>query len=227
MLLWRHRRGRGAAIIEFVMIVPLVALIIGLTFFFGWSMKNQQRLRVASRYAVWRAVHNRGAAADGLAAPPNLVEVDFDRLNAAFLDVAAAVGPDAGSRMYWDAGPEETILDLAAAAGTPDRPARRLAEDIAAGHLPRGLSAVVLAEFPSSVGLWKNLGLTGLMESRHVREGVEWRRRQAAYEYGDPAGGRSVLEDEFLGSLGGTLSIIPGGGDELGRAFRRLYLAGW
>ena len=59
-----RRRRRGTAMIEFVLCIPLLALVIAAVFFFGMVMRNQQRLRAADRYVVWRTVHNGQANAD-------------------------------------------------------------------------------------------------------------------------------------------------------------------
>ncbi|MFW6066153.1 MAG: TadE family protein, partial [Planctomycetota bacterium] len=51
-----RQAATGVALAETVMVIPLLALVLGLTFFFGWVMTNQQRVRQASRYAAWRRV---------------------------------------------------------------------------------------------------------------------------------------------------------------------------
>ncbi len=52
----RASRRHGTAVIESIFCVPLIAIILGLTFFFGWAMRNQQRVIISDRYAVWRLV---------------------------------------------------------------------------------------------------------------------------------------------------------------------------
>ena len=51
-------RCRGTAMLEFIMCIPLMAILIAAIFFFGWVMRNQQRVRIATRYASWKHVYD-------------------------------------------------------------------------------------------------------------------------------------------------------------------------
>ena len=195
-----HRR-RGAALLEFVLCIPLLAGIIVLTFFFGWSMKNQQRVRVSDRYTAWRWVHG------GRDAPTHA------NLNGFFFDFKAGeVWVDGGG------GPTETLTDLVGEVARISPQAAALAEELVTNRFPHGQSASVAATFPTDVVLWQRLS-GGAMSHHHVREGVEWRRGQASCE--------DVLADEFYHSLDTAMSTVPAPGDGLGQCVRRLYLTRW
>lgn len=212
----RRRRARGTALIELVMIVPLIALIIGLTFFFGRAMVNQQHVRAAARYAAWRDLHNRSAVADGESGAPNVVHVDYDHLNQTFFDGEAS-DPGAGIRLHYLSGPSETLEDYAVYAGLNDATIGQLTEELALRTWPHGRGARVDAEFPSDVGLWNNLGLTGMMTGRTLRDGMEWRYRQARNE---PAVRDAFLMD--VDSMFESMESTDAAG--MGHTFRNLYL---
>ncbi|MCK4277382.1 MAG: hypothetical protein KAX78_12760 [Phycisphaerae bacterium] len=141
--------------IESVLCVPLIALVLGLTFFFGWAMRNQQRVIISDRYAVWRRVVAKQTVGGG-------------QLDAAFF------GYEAGTvNVDYGGGPDGTLVDYVSAAAERGGRAEELAERLVE-HFPRSHSAVVSADFPSDVPMWS--GFTGAIRRRHVRDGVEWRR---------------------------------------------------
>lgn len=173
---------RGSALIEMVMVVPLLATIIGLTFFFGWAMANQQHVRVSSRYAAWRQVR-AGESVSG------------DELNEIFFgDRADGVDISAGD------GPDDTLKKLADAAGKYEL-GYPLVEDAVLNRWPKGRSDLVKADFPSDVALWQRF--RGPIEGSHAREGVEWRRGEVSY--------LDVIRDLFLYDLDRAVSGVPDG----------------
>ena len=193
------RRRRGAAILEFVLCIPLLATILGLTFFFGWSMKNQQRMRMVARYDAWRHVLTND-------------DTHHDDLNKVFFD-----GKSSGLGFAHGTGPDDTLRDLVDAVGQFSQLAQPLADELVMDRFPRGRSASPSGGFPTDVGVWRKFH--GDIKSHHVRDGVEWRRRQASCE--------ETVVDQFLQSLDQALGAIPAPGDGLGQAFRRLYLNEW
>jgi hypothetical protein len=192
-------RRRGAVIVEFVMAIPLLALIIALTYFFGWAMMHQQQVWIADRYAAWRAVRGGGGAGGG-------------HLNATFFrDEAANVSVSGGS------GPAETLQDYVFAVGSYSAEGERLADATVLGRWPRGRSASVGARFAPIPEGFRHL--TGPIRSAHVREGVAWRRGQARLEHD--------LVDVYLGDLDGLLGALPAPAEKLAETFRGMYLHGW
>jgi len=150
------RSRRGAALIEFVMIIPMLAMIIGLTFFFGWTMANRLHVRESSRYAAWRHVRTKSAVGSG-------------RLNEAFYDHRGTnIGITRGL------GTEETIDDLITAAGTMGSEHATFADSVIWGCGHQGRTVRVRAKFPSEVGLYRRF--QGRLASYHARDGRQWRR---------------------------------------------------
>ena len=71
------------------------------------------------------------------------------------------------------------------------------------------------ASFPSDVDPWRRF--QGAIRSRHIREGVAWRRGQVSH--------LQAIRDQYLLDLDAAVSEIPDTGlqDDL----RRLYLQQW
>ena len=176
----RPAARRGSALIEMVMVIPLLATIIGLTFFFGWTMTNQQHVRISSRYAAWRRVR----AGESVAA---------DELNTTFFNDRA----DGVDRSEGD-GPDDTLKELVDAAGEFAL-AYPLVKDTVLDRWPRGRSDRVKASFPSEVALWQMF--RGSIEGYHTRDGVEWRRGEVSY--------LDTIRDLFLYDLDRAVSNVP------------------
>lgn len=192
-------RRHGTAVIESVFCVPLIAVVLGLTFFFGWAMRNQQRVIISDRYAVWRRVVAGDAVGGG-------------RLDRDFFG-----GQAAGVAVDYAGGPDGTLVEYVDRAGRRSAAVEALAQRLVLERFPRSHSAEVSAWFPTDVGLWKRF--TGAIERRHVREGVEWRNQEAALE--------PQVRDQFFIPLDSALLSIPAPGTGLGLAFQNLYLRRW
>ena len=194
-----HRR-RGTALVEFAMVIPLLAGIIGLTFFLGWTMTNQQHVWVSSRYAAWRQVRPGET-------------VDSARLDSAFFeDRAADVGIERGL------GQGETLAELIAAAGQMGQAAEQHAGMVVWNRCPRGQTATIAAEFPSDVGFWQRF--SGAIRSYHARDGRQWR-------CADNVTCEAELRDQFLLSLDLMVEQLQSAEHGLGDRLRRTYLEPW
>src|ERR1035437_8384081 len=88
------RRRRGAVIMEFVFCLPVPAFLLGLIFFFGWSMMNHRQVKVAARYTAWRNVRQT----------PDVTGVELNQNF--FGDKSDAVSIGLGS------GPDTTLQDF-------------------------------------------------------------------------------------------------------------------
>jgi len=190
---------------EFVMIVPLIATIIGLTFFFGWAMKNQQRVKVSSRYHTWRRLYCGSY-------PKHRTEGRTLTLNEMmFNDEAGGVGTSGGQ------GPIDSLEELVSAVAEYGHGAQsqELAEALVMEHCPRGQSGEVGAGFPTKVGIWERF--QGSIHHRHTRDGKEWRRGQ--FSYLEP------IKDLFLYELDEEIQAIAH--PQLRENLRRLYLKRW
>ena len=194
------RRRRGTSTLEFVLCIPLLALIIGTTFFFGWAMMNQQHVRASGRYTAWAQARGRGRA-------------EGEHLNQKFFaDKASSVSVSGAG------GVDETLEDMVAAADQVSADAQLIADQIVARGCPRSISAEVAAGFPPKFLPWR--ALSGPIHDRYAREGLEWRRKQLGCE--------EIIRDAFLPELDGALrGLDRGPAAEFGQVLRRLYNQQW
>ena len=196
----RRRGRRGTSMVEFVLCIPLLALVIMVSFFFGWAMSNQQHVKVSGRYAVWRQARGMGVA------EPEYINHKFFEDKAGFVAVDSLPGTD------------QTLQDMVASAGNVSAEAQIFADHLVLGRFPRSMAGVVAAEFPSDFAFWNRF--QGTIEHRHAREGVEWRRGQADCE--------EVVRDDFMAELDAALRDLeasPAG--DFSQVLRRLYTERW
>ncbi len=195
----RHRR-RGAALIEFIFIVPLLATLIAFTWFFGYAMKNQQRVRVASRYQAWRSVR-----------PGDRGPRPWPTLNEMFFYDNATSSGSGGS-----SGPTRSLDDLAEATTNYGDLTTELAEELLLErHVAHGSHASASASFPTHVGAWDRF--QGSIRYSHTRDGHEWRLGQINY--------LEPVRDVFLQELDDEIMGIAHA--SLREKLRRLYLKRW
>ena len=193
---WKHRR-RGTALVEFAVVIPLMALIISLTFFVGWARTNQQHVWAATRYAAWQPLRTGQS-------------VQTDDLNVWFFSDRAD-----DVTLRGDHGPDQTREELVAAAGDMSERAYLLAEATVLDQWPRSYRARVGAAFPTHLALWQRF--QGAIGGSCHREGIEWRRGQVSY--------LEVVRDQFLYELDEAVSGISD--PLLQNDLRRLYLQRW
>jgi hypothetical protein len=195
----RRRSRRGTALIEFVFSLPLYVLVLALTFFFGYAMMNQQRVRSADRYVVWRDVHRGG-------------HVDANEVGPRFFgDQAENVG------IHRRSGPHETRRDLSLEASSYSVETGEFAEEMIVNRFRRGSWRRLSAEFPTEVPLWA--WFTGAIRNHHTRDGVEWRRRQASVS--------STIRDSYLRDMVDSLDRIDAPGDSLAAEIHSIIRNGW
>jgi hypothetical protein len=161
------------------MSLPLIAFIIGMTFFFGQAMVNQQHVKVADRYVAWREAVT-GKDQSGV----DLNPLFFQR-RAGNISIQTGVWPD----------PDPTVQKMADTVDKLVRTSQQqlLPQFVQTQIVAQGRLAKVAADFPTDVGLWNRLGLTGAITSYCAREGGSWSRGQLSY--GD------VIGTVYLGSL--------------------------
>ncbi|MFP4105977.1 MAG: hypothetical protein ACLFVU_07790 [Phycisphaerae bacterium] len=187
--------------IEFIMCLPFIALILSLTYFFGYAMQHQQQVKVSSRYASWKRVRT------GLG--PNAAEINQRNCADAARDV------DVVARRT----PIDTALDLATNCGTHSPDARIVADDLFLRWAQRGWEARVTGEWDHDVDLWEDVGLSGPITKGHLREGVEWRRVQVDM--------RRTVIDLYLQDIDTALRTVNPPGDGMAGMMRSLYRHGW
>lgn len=188
------------------MSIPLIGFILGMTFFFGRSLVNQQHVKISDRYWSWRTTMTG-------------IDVDGEQLNDMFF-----AGRASNVELETGTGPHGTLESFVEGVSLDSQSAQVLVDGLVSDQLPRGQSAHVAAEFPSNVGLWNTLGLTGAIHSRHAREGSSWHYLDVSYN--------DILVEEYLMSLDTELSSLlndPNNADAEGliTAVRDLYLADW
>lgn len=185
---------------EMVMLIPFMAMLIGLTFFFGWTMANRLHVRESSRYAAW--YHARTDSAVG-----------STTLNDKFYDNR---GQDIG--LTRGLGTEETIEDLIAAAGTYGNVHAEFADSVIWNRCQQGRTVRVQAKFPSDVGLYRRF--QGRLSSYHSRDGKQWRRE-------DDLTPEQDVTDVFLSGLDNELRTLESNGSRLAKVMRVTYLNKW
>ena len=193
---------RGTAIFEFVLAVPLLAVVLGLTFFFGWAMMHKHQVLAANRYSAWQRVTTGAWPSE-------------NRLNdVAFNNRASSVSFSS------EAPVDETADDLISEAGNMSPRTQILAEELIDEHYPPGRRAHVSADFNPRQALWQNV-----MEDmydihhRHGREGVTWRR--------DEVSCWSALRNLYYSELDDSLGRVSAPADGMAQMVRGLYLTRW
>ncbi|MBT3201189.1 MAG: pilus assembly protein [Phycisphaerales bacterium] len=203
----RSVRRRGNVIIEFTMVIPFLAAIMGFTWFFGWAMTNQQHIKIADRYQTWRQVR----AGSGVSA-----ETLNKRIFQGYLDE---------DRYHQNGGTYssetiKTLQGLVEAAGAQSPEAGTLAYPIVMDKAEHGKWITVHGNFPSDIGIFQQVeNYQGDIRHTHMRDGREWRWRQLRCE--------DIIRDEFLEDLDSTLTGVPSPGNGLAAMARQLYLSRW
>jgi len=176
---------------EFVLVLPFLAIITALTFFFGWALMHKHQVVTASRYSAWRKVE-----AGTWPTEEELNEICFN-------NQATEVGLSPGGEGW------ETARDLADEAGAFSAYAEELAERLVLDRFPKGRRAHVSADFGRSQAFWQNF--TGAMHSRHGREGITWRR--------DEVRCWSTLRDLYYHDLDESLRGVNGMAEMIRRLY--------
>lgn len=196
----RGFRSKGTATIEFVMVIPLLGIVVGLTFFFGWTMMHKHQALIAGRHAAWRRIETGSWPSEG----------DLDAV--CFAGEAANVQLSGSS-----GGLQQTAADLVTEVGLQDALAEPLARQLLLSRFPAGRRAHVAASFDSDQPLWERF--TGHINSRHGREGVTWRREEVNCW--------STLRDQYYNDFDAGLSGVGAPANGMAQMVRRLYLADW
>lgn len=184
---------------EFVLVVPFLAIILGLTFFFGWAYMHRHQVVIANRYAAWQRVENGAWPSE-------------EKLNKLFFaDRAVDVQVHAMGLERW------TARDLLDEVGAESRRTGLYAEELLWDRFPGGHRAHVAAKFSSNRALWEQF--QGHIHDSHGREGITWRR--------DEVNCWTTLRDEFYPDLDAALRAVPDPGAPMAQVIRRLYLVHW
>jgi len=222
------RKRRGAALLEFVMCIPLLALIIAATFFFGMVMRNEQQLCVTDRYHAWRTVHNSDASVDMNDQAHKLYgEPDEGAEHSAYcqrykeINVQDPSGDFLNEYFFLERAERVTVSHHGGTRDTLDELEEAALEKggVDAGSLveeamdtwPHGSVSRVDAVFPKEQEMLENI-VDGKSSSndeietrvyyrRGYRDGVQWRRGQSSY--------LEPIRKLFLYKLDDAVETIP------------------
>ncbi len=194
----RYQRP-GTAMTEFVLTLPFLAVIAGLTFFFGWGLMRKHQVLVADRYSAWQRVETGNWPTE-------------EKLNEiVFHNQAVSV------HLSGSGGLQDTAQDLVAQAAGYGPRTEELANQLVLHRFDRGRRAQVSAEFDAKQALWQRFG--GTIVHSHGREGITWRRDEVrAWE---------TLRDLYYAEFDDSLQRIPPPAERMAHMIRGLYLAHW
>jgi len=194
--------AHGTALMEFLLVIPVLGGILALTMFFGWAMLHKHQIVTADRYAAWRRVETGSW--------PTTDEINRGCLGGRARNVSVN-GSGAGT---------QTPADLVDETGHYSDNGGRLADDLVVDLFPKGRRAQVTAQFPTHKAIWEAItDDRPTFRSHHSREGITWRC--------DEARCWSTLRDDFYHNLDEGLRSVPDPGDGMAGMIRSLYLAHW
>ncbi len=171
-------RCLGTAMMETVLVLPLVLVVLALLFFFGQAMTRLQRSSVTDRYEAWRqtqyapgpgAEYSRGPVEFGGA---GLLDQAFFAGNASDLDIAERSG-----RVHVSETTDlvtEAVLDIATRSDTPEYEPQSAADMVEARHLrsPAWWRIDLATEHTSSVPLYQRFA--GAVHHQHTVIDGDW-----------------------------------------------------
>lgn len=190
-------RRRGAAMVEFCLVVPLLASVLVLILFAGWAFTRLQRVGMSARYAMDARIQ-RGAES---VAP--LDEEFFDP------DQTDVYGPDVRGR-------SRLLEAFARRAGAESPWSQDLLTAVDASRVD-GLTGQVTGDFHTRIETYRRLGNVYTRGAARTDHG--WRLRRFRLH-------RSV-EDTFLPELMEMLDRMPPPADHLAESFDRAWRSGW
>ena len=195
----RYSYRRGTAVVEFVLAIPFLAFILGITFFFGWALMHKQKVMIADRYSAWQRVETGSWPGE-------------DRLNNLVFNGRAADVNLSSEEPVW-----ETADDLVNQTGQISRQSEMLADELVLQRFPAGHRAHVAASFDPEETLWQRY--TGAIHHRYGREGITWRRAEVSCWL--------TLRDFYYADLDAVLERMPAPANRMAQTIRSFYLASW
>lgn len=157
----RRTSAPGTAMIEMVLVLPLLFVLIALLLFFGREWVRMQDATSMDRYEAWRqAEHATG--------PGVIHGDDAQHLNAMFFAGQASAIHHHHAATF----PPDATDELAFAAGDRSADAANLVDALVA-TLPTGHRVTMSTEQPEQPGIWTEL--QGPIRHQHLRIANNWR----------------------------------------------------
>ncbi len=172
----QHNARRGTAMMELVLILPMIMLVLALLFFFGKVMVRTQQAQVMSRYEVWRDVANAPGPSSGSDANQH------PQLNNTFFD-----GQAASLQWYHHGGwyPREVRMELVELAAQYSSEAEETAQSLMfvpfaeGARQPHGHHEGFIVDYDTGVPLWRTLSSEFRrqfwMMNNDWRHTIDWR----------------------------------------------------
>jgi hypothetical protein len=200
--------------IETALALPFIGMFMMLVMFLGLQMLNQQDLRESARYNTWRYMGTHGSAGD----------VELNRLF--FAGKALGVSQSRQVRTVTDV--EQTLKEYTTEVSNLDATAGQLADTLVNLQLHPQWADSVTANFPNEIGLLREFGPDGEMNTQYIRSGGDWRRGQVR----EGAQVTAVLpsdavREQFLIPLDDAMQRVASPGNTLADAARHIYVQGW
>ncbi len=204
----RPATKRGTVMVEFIACIPLLALVVAATYFFGWTMRNQQRMVTASRYHAWRNYHGLHNYRGEDISHEYSVGSWEDFMDAVFFNRRTSSLTIRGSGRAL-----ETPGRWADHAQSFSADAGHLASELTAGRSDVEAGGHITADFQATYQLWETLG-PGEMQAEHTREDDAWPRGKISLV--------NVVNDIYLRELDDAISTLYLYGN-----IQFLYREGW
>jgi Flp pilus assembly protein TadG len=201
-------RRKGTAAIELLLVAPLLALLVIMIFFMGWSLVDMLQVQTADRYVAWRHVYGYN---DNDPRPiPDKINQYFMRNEAANVTINLPNAP---------AAPGGTLQSYKARTRTDDAEAGDLVDKFTS-YAPAGAESTVNAQFPTSVGAWQWMARDAFTRRTSGRDGDEWRWNNRLTQ-------SETVRQLYMTDVETTMGNIGGQGAGMAQAIRNWYMGGW
>ncbi len=222
-----HRARRGVALLECMLVLPLLAFFLMAILIMGWGMQNRQQTEISARLLGWAGAREITifdgevperygwnwdlVIRNNLMARRNQEEtIGYSSLVGGTVSNADGIVVDTRDTLY------EWVQAVTAA--HDEAGAAAYMWMISTSHWEWGVGIEIRAVFPSPWSYWEYLG-EKVVETWFVREGVEWRYGQIHNE--------QVITEEFLYDVDDALESVEDPGDALAAQFIWMYRAEW
>jgi len=196
--------------IEFVMVIPLIAQVIAATFFFAWGLRNRMGVEMSVRFMSWAYVRKVPL--------PERYGITWHDVIMDHLLMSRTIGHIYYKQFNKRKETYQTPQDLSDYVADYSPQAAPVADKLVTESWPLASGfGISQATFPTPSGVWEKLA--GNYNGWYIRDGVEWRCGEAANE--------EELTDEFQRKLDEALMAVPDVSMDIAKVFQGLYLSTW